>query len=339
MINKNVNTFVLKESNGNHSYPLSLQHSLILGRETGCDIEIDEKQYGGVSRHHAEIRPIGKGWQICDLKSANGTYVNQQRINGCQQLCIGDRIQLDQYGPTFVFEPQAAHPSTPVVNHQGVARTLYNPNAQNNPSVGVPSLLDRIPWKVVGGVVVAVAVLFFVTRPQPTSPPQSNPSPIPLNSSPATSTVPVFANGLFSLQLPAKAKASEDNSKPGKSVDLSWTSDTIPYLNVTIQAGTTNPVSADKLARVLQDQIREWFGKKNNFDLDQPTTLSDGSARIFFRFDNDAGRRIGVARMVQRGDKVGIVIVVFPQPQHEQLSQQVIDIINSFDINPTLQVP
>ena len=79
-----------------------------LGRDPSCDIAIDINIYTSVSRRHAEIRPVfslGKlvGWEICDLNSANGTYVNEQQLLGNQKLQHGDRIQLAS-SPQFVFE-------------------------------------------------------------------------------------------------------------------------------------------------------------------------------------------------------------------------------------------
>ncbi|PZU99839.1 MAG: PrsW family intramembrane metalloprotease [Pseudanabaena sp.] len=83
---------------------------MILGRDPSCDIAVDINIYASVSRRHAEIRPIlgwGKlvGWEICDLSSANGTYVNEQPLSASQKLHHGDRIRLAN-SPQFVFELQ-----------------------------------------------------------------------------------------------------------------------------------------------------------------------------------------------------------------------------------------
>jgi RsiW-degrading membrane proteinase PrsW (M82 family) len=86
--------------------------SITLGRDPNCEVEIDVNIYGTVSRRHAEIRPITtkgkfKGWEICDLDSANGTFINDRRLYSCYPLKHGDRIQLTQDGPKFVFELEA----------------------------------------------------------------------------------------------------------------------------------------------------------------------------------------------------------------------------------------
>ncbi len=99
-------------------YPLSEYEEMLIGRDPkSCQLILDSNQYLGVSRRHATIRPVsplGNGlprWEICDLSSANGTYVNGYCLRGCQLLQPGDRITLGQDGPTFIFECQFNTPN------------------------------------------------------------------------------------------------------------------------------------------------------------------------------------------------------------------------------------
>ncbi len=92
--------------------------SITLGRDPSCEIAININIYGSVSRRHAEIRPIFakerfEGWEICDLDSANGTFINDRRLYSCYPLNHGDRIQLTKDGPEFVFE-QESKPATTI---------------------------------------------------------------------------------------------------------------------------------------------------------------------------------------------------------------------------------
>ncbi|MBD2177108.1 PrsW family intramembrane metalloprotease [Pseudanabaena sp. FACHB-1998] len=109
--------------------------SITLGRDPSCEVAININSYGAVSRRHAEIRPIFantkghklikqtlKGWEICDLDSANGTLLNGQMLSGCHPLKHGDRIRLSPNGPLFVFE-LAASPKTNLENN---LETDYN---------------------------------------------------------------------------------------------------------------------------------------------------------------------------------------------------------------------
>ena len=102
-------TAALKLNNsqtGLHSYPLLWTQEITIGRESGCQILLDSQQYAGVSRKHALIRPIVafQTFEICDLNSGNGTYVNGQRVQGCQRLRSGDRLSLGLNGAELIFE-------------------------------------------------------------------------------------------------------------------------------------------------------------------------------------------------------------------------------------------
>ncbi len=47
-----------------------------------------------VSRKHAELKPVDGSWQIRDLNSANGTYVNGVRLSKAVNLKHGDQIRM-----------------------------------------------------------------------------------------------------------------------------------------------------------------------------------------------------------------------------------------------------
>lgn len=101
-------------ANGHAYHRLSLTESIVLGRDFRCQIVLDPALYRSVSRRHAEVSPVmgiempsgNRFWQICDLSSSNGTYLNGIRLIGCRVLQSGDRISLGQHGPEFVFEYQ-----------------------------------------------------------------------------------------------------------------------------------------------------------------------------------------------------------------------------------------
>lgn len=105
------------------SSPAGSTHSLLpanqaitIGSDRKCQIFLDSSQYSSVSQHHVEIRPLispNPGslplWQVCDLGSASGTYVNNQKLHGCRILQAGDRIALGQNGTEFIFEYQTSY--------------------------------------------------------------------------------------------------------------------------------------------------------------------------------------------------------------------------------------
>ena len=110
-------------SNGGeqHLYPLSMTETVVLGRDPHCQVILDPLVYRAVSRRHAEVKPVlsfespdsDRFWQVGDLASANGTFLNGERLREYRVLHAGDRITLGQNGPEFIFECQPGVRSLP----------------------------------------------------------------------------------------------------------------------------------------------------------------------------------------------------------------------------------
>ncbi|MBW4649501.1 MAG: PrsW family intramembrane metalloprotease [Kastovskya adunca ATA6-11-RM4] len=116
---------------------------LALGRDPSCQMVLEPNQYPGVSRRHVLIRPVAlsdnqsPGWEICDLNSANGTYINGRRLQGCQPLRSGDRFVLGEKGPEFLFESLLSYSSSQAPSPQ----TAYPPtvaSAISQPPLSIP---------------------------------------------------------------------------------------------------------------------------------------------------------------------------------------------------------
>ncbi len=63
----------------------------VIGRGHGCEVRLDDPL---VSRRHARVLGSELGTAIEDLGSANGLYVNGERIPGVAPLHPGDVIQI-----------------------------------------------------------------------------------------------------------------------------------------------------------------------------------------------------------------------------------------------------
>ncbi len=74
--------------------------SMVIGRDRDCDLVLDHVL---ISRQHARIERTNDSYLLTDLDSANGTFVNGQRIEGSTALHDNDRIQV---GP-FILQMQA----------------------------------------------------------------------------------------------------------------------------------------------------------------------------------------------------------------------------------------
>ena len=68
--------------------------SASVGRHPDSDVFLDDIT---VSRRHVELVHGATGYQIRDVGSLNGTYVNGQRIDGDVALTNGDELQVGKF--------------------------------------------------------------------------------------------------------------------------------------------------------------------------------------------------------------------------------------------------
>ena len=88
------------------TFPLS--EPLEVGRDQSLGIVLDD---GEVSRRHARISPSGGAVVVEDLGSRNGSFVNEQPIDGPREIQAGDRLR---FGLT-VLELQAQRGQSGVI--------------------------------------------------------------------------------------------------------------------------------------------------------------------------------------------------------------------------------
>lgn len=136
---------VMIRSNGQtRSFSLSKEVT-ILGRRNDCDLRIPLPE---VSRRHARIIKQGNELLAEDLGSANGTTVNDQRIQQ-QRLNPGDRLQLGsvefiiQIDGTPADETPTDAASSPAEIESGIQDTDQTPSTDPDPF----SLDDSLPPK------------------------------------------------------------------------------------------------------------------------------------------------------------------------------------------------
>ena len=82
-----------------------------IGRTESCDVHIDD---GHVSREHAESVFENDHWSLRDLRSANGLFVNGERVESVQVAGPGPvTVRLGIYGPAIELETEPPPPPKP----------------------------------------------------------------------------------------------------------------------------------------------------------------------------------------------------------------------------------
>ena len=110
-----------------------------LGRHPQSDLQFHPDQDLDASTRHAAILKTGETWSLRDLGSANGTYVNGQKISADRRLHTGDQIQFGPKGP--VVSVEVAGEAAPAA----AATRLRGDAATSGPAGNVPgSTTQRI---------------------------------------------------------------------------------------------------------------------------------------------------------------------------------------------------
>lgn len=103
--------FVIQGFNKGTRYDLAAHEGAVtIGRESGNLVRLDDNE---VSRRHAEIRRVGQGFVVGDLKSSNGTYLNNRKVERAE-LSSGDQIQIGR--TILVYSKDDAIPSAGTVD-------------------------------------------------------------------------------------------------------------------------------------------------------------------------------------------------------------------------------
>jgi len=78
--------------------PQLQKDTITIGRDRSNDIVLD---HPAVSRFHARIERLGTRYRIRDLKSANGTFVNGERVEKIRWIKEGDEIRIASFKLVF----------------------------------------------------------------------------------------------------------------------------------------------------------------------------------------------------------------------------------------------
>ncbi|MBN8726440.1 MAG: FHA domain-containing protein [Xanthomonadales bacterium] len=118
----------------------------VIGRQPDCAIPINAAE---ISRQHVRLKPNPTGVHVEDLGSANGTFINDKRVQSAQ-LMPGDELRLDTVRFVLV---------APGMDARQQAARVQPPPAPAHAAPGKPSMLA-----IVIGVVIALVVIGVLLR-------------------------------------------------------------------------------------------------------------------------------------------------------------------------------
>lgn len=116
--------FVIKGRDQGKKFELSeellrTEDPMRIGRDTDNSIKVNDAE---ASRHHAEIRKLEKGgFELLDLNSSNGTFINEHKIKA-HRLLNGDRIRI---GRTVLIYTESNQ--TPPLDQSDLVRIVQTP--------------------------------------------------------------------------------------------------------------------------------------------------------------------------------------------------------------------
>ena len=112
--------------------------SVIIGRDEKADLVLPEPT---VSRRHVEVRSADDGWEIVDLGSRLGTWLNGRKLRVGEGVPLreGDEVEMGLFRVMFLGE----HEDQPAQDTREIARALAieleegreRPGALNLPSI------------------------------------------------------------------------------------------------------------------------------------------------------------------------------------------------------------
>ncbi len=113
---------VLHGANAGREVKIPVSQFLI-GRDDACQLR---PRSDLISRKHCVIRIGETGVVVRDLKSRNGTFVNDEKVEGDRELKLGDRLRVGKVEFEVLIDHGLAGTKKPVVKNvkEAVARTV-----------------------------------------------------------------------------------------------------------------------------------------------------------------------------------------------------------------------
>ncbi|NTW97852.1 MAG: hypothetical protein HGB28_04805, partial [Oscillochloris sp.] len=144
-------------------------------------------------------------------------------------------------------------------------------------------------------------------------------------------------SGVFAIEIPENWTL-QDTSKPDEIIHF-WSDPTRNGGVIVDIFEDDTSYTDDQLTDILNAFLKNSFGDKPDFSVDEPETQPDGSILLAWSYtataDNDTPvDLLGNSFIEQRGNKVSILTTLVPSDQFETIRERTDEIINTYKINP-----
>lgn len=199
MADKRFQLMVQKGPHPGEIYPL-IAPSLTIGRDPMCDIIFKDPE---VSRQHIRLMKTENGYQVQDLGSTNGTFVNGRRLTGepfnliaNQEVLLGSGVTLTYQEINLDVLAQLADNSSPEATAVATPDQPLPDTSDLSPKTADDPLMDESPSHADARQELAQLVAEVPPKPVDEWPPLPEIVPPPVKISPTVSTPILSADSL-----------------------------------------------------------------------------------------------------------------------------------------------
>ena len=133
------------------------KEDFLIGRTNSCDLVMDQSTISG---RHARIQKFGDHYEIVDLQSTNGTFLNGLKVER-KHLRSEDKVRFDQFEFQFI-DPADVGRTFVRPSSEEVTKTLVRPHAPLPAAQPQAALPSARKGSLLGGTIVGLLVSFLL---------------------------------------------------------------------------------------------------------------------------------------------------------------------------------
>jgi pSer/pThr/pTyr-binding forkhead associated (FHA) protein len=134
------------------------KEDFIIGRTSICDLSMS---HSTISGRHAKIQKVGDHYEIMDLQSTNGTYLNGIKIER-KHLRSEDKVKFDQFEFQFIDPADVGRTMISRPAPDEIAKTMARDRAPLAAASHHPALAAVKKGSPLAGVIVGLLVSFLI---------------------------------------------------------------------------------------------------------------------------------------------------------------------------------